>query len=91
MTRTITYWGSERVVSGFTKAGYPQHLRIALSIVRPAAALVLLLPGLALLLQPLVHHPRALGLELTIYDPGLDTDLASGERLASLLERLIRP
>ena len=26
------------------------------------------------LLTPLVRHPRALGLELTIYDPGLDPD-----------------
>ena len=41
--------GSEQVVSGFAKAGYPQHLRIVLGIVKPAAAIVLLLPGLALL------------------------------------------
>ena len=41
--------GSEQVVSGFTKAGYPQHLRIVLGIAKPAAAIVLLLPGLALL------------------------------------------
>lgn len=41
--------GSEQVVSGFAKAGYPQHLRIILGIVKPAAAIVLLLPGLALL------------------------------------------
>jgi hypothetical protein len=41
--------GSEEVVSGFTKSGYPQHLRIVLGILKPAAALVLLLPGLALL------------------------------------------
>ena len=41
--------GSEQVVSGFAKAGYPQHLRIVLGIAKPAAALVLLLPGLALL------------------------------------------
>lgn len=40
--------GSEQVVSGFAKAGYPQHLRIVLGIVKPAAAIVLLLPGLAL-------------------------------------------
>ena len=38
--------GNEQVVSGFAKAGYPQHLRIVLGIVKPAAALVLLLPGL---------------------------------------------
>jgi DoxX-like family len=41
--------GSEQVVSGFAKAGYPQHLRIVLGIVKPLAAIVLLLPGLALL------------------------------------------
>ncbi len=40
--------GSEQVVSGFAKAGYPQHLRIVLGIVKPLAAIVLLLPGLAL-------------------------------------------
>jgi DoxX-like protein len=41
--------GSEQVVSGFAKSGYPQHLRIVLGIAKPAAAIVLLLPGLALL------------------------------------------
>jgi len=41
--------GNEQVVSGFAKAGYPQHLRIVLGIGKPAAAIVLLLPGLALL------------------------------------------
>lgn len=41
--------GSEQVVSGFAKAGYPQQLRIVLGIAKPAAALVLLLPGLGLL------------------------------------------
>ena len=41
--------GNEQVVSGFAKAGYPQHLRIVLGIVKPVAAIVLLLPGLALL------------------------------------------
>jgi DoxX-like family len=41
--------GNEQVVSGFAKAGYPQHLRIVLGIAKPAAALVLLAPGLALL------------------------------------------
>ena len=41
--------GSEQVVSGFARAGYPQHLRIVLGIAKPVAAIVLLLPGLALL------------------------------------------
>jgi hypothetical protein len=46
----LTYLtGSEQVVSGFAKAGYPQHLRIVLGIVKPAAAIVLLLPGLPML------------------------------------------
>ena len=45
----LTYLtGSEEVVSGFTKAGYPQHLRIVLGIAKPLAAILLLLPGLAL-------------------------------------------
>ena len=41
--------GSEQVVTGFARAGYPQHLRIVLGIAKPAAAIVLLLPGFALL------------------------------------------
>jgi DoxX-like family len=41
--------GSEQVVSGFAKAGYPQHLRIVLGVVKPAAAIVLLAPGLPLM------------------------------------------
>jgi DoxX-like family len=41
--------GSEQVVSGFAKAGYPQHLRIVLGMAKPAAAVVLLAPGLAVL------------------------------------------
>lgn len=41
--------GNEQVTSGFAKAGYPQHLRIVLGLVKPAAAIVLMLPGLALL------------------------------------------
>jgi arginase len=38
------------------------------------------------LLRPLVRHPLALGLELTIYDPALDPDASSAARLATLLE-----
>ena len=41
--------GSEQVVQGFAKAGYPQYLRIVLGVAKPAAAVVLLLPGLPLL------------------------------------------
>ncbi len=47
---SLTYLtGSEQVVSGFAKAGYPQYLRIVLGIAKPVAAIVLLLPGLPLL------------------------------------------
>lgn len=41
--------GGEQVVAGFAKAGYPQYLRIVLGIAKPVAAIVLLLPGFALL------------------------------------------
>jgi DoxX-like family len=41
--------GSEQVVAGFSKAGYPQYLRIVLGIAKPMAAVVLLLPGVPLL------------------------------------------
>jgi hypothetical protein len=47
---SLTYLtGSPEVVAGFAKAGYPQHLRIVLGIAKPIAAIVLLLPGFALL------------------------------------------
>jgi arginase len=44
---------------------------------------------LADLLVPLLRHPGALGLELTIYDPVLDPDGACGKRLVGLLETLL--
>jgi amino acid permease len=47
---SLTYLtGSQQVVEGFAKAGYPQHLRIVLGVAKPVAAIVLLLPGFALL------------------------------------------
>lgn len=49
----------------------------------------LTLAELGEVLTPLVGHPRALGLELTIYDPFLDPDRTSAARLASLLERVL--
>ena len=49
----------------------------------------LALDEMAELLAPLVSHPSALGLELTIYDPALDPDRSSARRLASLLERVL--
>jgi uncharacterized membrane protein YphA (DoxX/SURF4 family) len=43
----VTYLlGGKEVIEGFTKVGYPQHLRIALGIAKPLAGIVLLLPGL---------------------------------------------
>lgn len=41
------------------------------------------------LLRPLVHHPAAIGLELTIYDPVLDPDRSSATRLTDLLVRAL--
>jgi hypothetical protein len=47
---SLTYLtGNEQVVAGFAKAGYPQYLRILLGIVKPVAAVVLLIPGVPLL------------------------------------------
>ena len=41
------------------------------------------------LLAPLVRHPRALGLSLTVYDPALDPDRSCARRLVGLLEALL--
>lgn len=43
------------------------------------------------LLAPLVHHPRALGLSLTTYDPALDPDRSCARRLVGLLDTLLGP
>jgi arginase len=40
------------------------------------------------ILSPLVQHPRALGMSLTIYDPALDPDRSCARRLVHLLESL---
>ena len=46
----LTYLtGNEQVVTGFKHLGYPQHLRLILGVAKPAAAVVLLLPGLRLM------------------------------------------
>jgi hypothetical protein len=46
----VTYLiGGPAAAEGFAKAGYPQHLRIVLGIAKPVAAIVLLVPGFALL------------------------------------------
>jgi arginase len=44
---------------------------------------------LAALLAPLVDHPRALGMQLTLYDPSLDPDRSCAVRLVALLETLL--
>ena len=43
---------------------------------------------LAALLAPMVRHPRALGMQLTIYDPALDPDRSCGRRLVALLAKV---
>jgi arginase len=45
---------------------------------------------LAALLAPLVRHPKALGLDLTIYDPSLDPDLVAGQGLVHMLADTLR-
>lgn len=44
---------------------------------------------LVALLRPLVRHPRALGLSVTVYDPALDPDRSCARRLVSLLEAVL--
>lgn len=44
---------------------------------------------LAALVRPLVEHPGALGLELTIYDPALDVDGECAARLIEFLELIL--
>jgi hypothetical protein len=41
--------GSTQVVAGFNHLGYPQYLRLILGVAKPAAAVVLLWPGIPLL------------------------------------------
>lgn len=45
---------------------------------------------LAELLKPLVEHPNALGLQVTIYDPGLDPERTCASRMVGLLESIFR-
>ncbi len=46
----VTYLtGSAQVVAFVNHLGYPQHLRLVLGVAKPAAGVVLLLPGLRLL------------------------------------------
>jgi arginase len=48
----------------------------------------LLLDELERLLIPLVGHPRAVGMSLTVYDPALDPERRCARRLIDLLERI---
>src|SRR5262245_3973731 len=47
-----------------------------------------MLNDLANLLSPLVRHPQALGLDVSIYDPALDPDRSCARRLVGFLETL---
>ncbi len=42
---------------------------------------------LAALVRPLAHHPKAVGMQITIYDPALDPDRSCATRLVGFLER----
>ena len=44
---------------------------------------------LVALLQPLVRHPLALGLSVTVYDPALDADRSCARRLVGLVEAVL--
>jgi arginase len=44
---------------------------------------------LVALLAPLVHHPRAVGLDLSIYDPALDADRSCARLIIRLLEQAL--
>lgn len=48
-----------------------------------------LLDELEQLLVPLVRHPRAIGMSLTVYDPALDPERRCARRLIDLLERTV--
>ena len=43
------------------------------------------------MLAPLVRHPYALGMNVTIYDPALDPDRSGARRLVQMLETLLAP
>jgi arginase len=44
---------------------------------------------LVALVAPLARHPRALGMQITIYDPALDRDRSCAARLVSFLEAVL--
>jgi arginase len=47
------------------------------------------LEDLAALLAPLARHPKAIGMQVTIYDPGLDPTGVCGERIVKVLEKAL--
>ena len=47
--------------------------------------------GLVSILAPIVAHPSALGMDLTIYDPLLDPERGAGSELVALLARILAP
>lgn len=47
------------------------------------------LDQVAELVTPLARHPKALGLQLTIYDPGLDPDRSGAALVTQLLQRVV--
>lgn len=49
------------------------------------------LEELAQWIQPMIDHPRVLGMQLTIYDPALDPEGGCAELLVRLLELLLCP
>jgi arginase len=44
---------------------------------------------LVALVVRLVRHPRALGMQITIYDPALDADRSCAARLVSFVEQVL--
>jgi arginase len=49
------------------------------------------LDHLAELLAPLVQHPKAIGMQVTIYDPALDLARVAGARLVEVLASVFAP
>lgn len=85
----------ERVASPHA-GGFWIHLDV--DVLNPAAMPAVdspepggLMPAeLVRLLTPLVTHPRALGLSVTIYDPALDPDRSCAREIVKLLEALFQ-
>jgi arginase len=84
-------------VAGPDVKGFWIHLDVDVlnSSVMPAVASPepggLVAADLARLLRPLVTHPRALGMNVSMYDPALDPDRSCARRLVALLGDLLAP